>query len=126
MSKHPKTVSLSQEQRAALQKICRERKVDALVWKRARAFILLDTGYDAKSICEFLDIGPTVLTEWKFAFAGAGLSFFGLKDYSKRQGHLFVAQEKALKEHFTNNPPGSGSVRIFCWSTGRTTARQAR
>jgi hypothetical protein len=26
------------------------------------------------------------LTEWRFAFAGAGLSFFGLKDYSQRQG----------------------------------------
>jgi transposase len=104
MSKHPKTGFLSQEHRTALQKICRERKVDALVWKRARAFILLDAGYDAKSICEFLDIGPTVLSEWKFAFAGAGLSFFGLKDYSTRQGHLFLAQEKALIEHFTNHP----------------------
>ena len=27
------------------------------------------------------DIGPTVLTEWRFAFSGAGLSFPGLKDY---------------------------------------------
>lgn len=107
MSNHSKTVTLTEEQRSALQKICRERKVDALVWKRARAFILLDAGYDAKSICEFLDIGPTVLTEWQFAFAGAGLSFFGLKDYSQRQGHLFVAQEKALTEHFTNNPASS-------------------
>jgi len=48
--------------------------------KRARAFILLDAGYDAQTICEILDIGPTVLTEWKFSFASAGLSFFGLKD----------------------------------------------
>jgi hypothetical protein len=39
--------------------ICRQRKVDALVWKRARAFLLLDAGYDAKTICEILDIGPT-------------------------------------------------------------------
>ena len=107
MTEPPKSVILTEEQRSALQKICRERKVDALVWKRARAFILLDAGYDAKSICEFLDIGPTVLTEWKFSFAGAGLSFFGLNDYSQRQGHLSVAQEQALTVHFTNNPASS-------------------
>lgn len=104
MDKQAKSVSLTEEQRTALHAICRRRKVDALVWKRARAFILLDGGYDAKTICEILDIGPTVLTEWKFAFAGAGLSFFGLKDYSQRQGHLFAAQETALAAHFSNNP----------------------
>jgi hypothetical protein len=63
----------------------------------------LDADYDAKTVCEVLDIGPTVLTEWKFAFAGMGLSFFGLKDYSPRQGHLSAAQEATLKMHFTNN-----------------------
>ncbi|MFT5067783.1 MAG: hypothetical protein ACI9TA_003416 [Reinekea sp.] len=51
--------TLTEEQRSALQAICRQRKVDALVWKRARAFLLLDAGYDAKTICEILDIGPT-------------------------------------------------------------------
>lgn len=107
MDKQTKSVSLTEEQRTALHAICRRRKVDALVWKRARAFILLDGGYDAKTICEILDIGPTVLTEWKFAFAGAGLSFFGLKDYSQRQGHLFAAQEAALIAHFSNNPARS-------------------
>ncbi len=81
MAKHHKTVSLTCEDRAAPEAICRRRKVDALVWRRARAFLLLDTGYDAKLVCEILDIGPTVLTEWRFAFAGAGLSFPGLKDY---------------------------------------------
>ena len=65
MAKQEKPVSLTEEQRTALHAICRRRKVDALVWKRARAFILLDGGYDAKTICEILDIGPTVLTEWK-------------------------------------------------------------
>lgn len=107
MNDRTKSVTLTEEQRSALQAICRRRKVDALVWKRARAFILLDAGYDAQTICEILDIGPTVLTEWKFSFASAGLSFFGLKDYSQRQGHLFVAQEMALKEHFTSNPASS-------------------
>jgi hypothetical protein len=77
-------VTLTEEQRSALEAICRPRKADALLWKRARAFRLLDARYDPKSICEILDIGPTVLTEWRFAFAGAGLSFFGLKDYGQR------------------------------------------
>ena len=106
MDKQTKLVTLTEEQRSALQAICRQRKVDALVWKRARAFLLLDAGYDAKTICEILDIGPTVLgptvlTEWRFAFAGAGLSFFGLKDYRHRQGHLSVEQERATQAHFT-------------------------
>lgn len=103
----PKSVSLTEDQRSALQTICRQRKVPVLVWKRARAFILLDSGVDAKTICFILDIGPTVLTEWKFAFACTGLSFFGLKDYSQRQGHLSVAQEKALKAYFSDNPASS-------------------
>ena len=89
----------------ALEAICRRRKVDALVWKRARAFLLLDAGYDAKLVCEILDIGPTVLVEWKLAFAAQGLSFFGLKDYSQRQGHLSCAQEAELCQHFTDTPP---------------------
>ena len=93
MGKQAKSITLTEDQRAALEKLCRRREVDALVWKRTRAFILLDAGVDAPTICFNLDIGPTVLTEWKFAFAGAGLPFFGLKDYSQRQGHLFVAQE---------------------------------
>ena len=104
MSKQYKTVSLSNEQRIALEALCRRRKVDALVWKRARAFLLLDAGEDAGTVCRILDIGPTVLTEWRFAFAGAGLSFFGLKDYSQRQGHLSVVQEQAVRAHFTAQP----------------------
>ena len=62
--------------------------------------LLLDAGYDAKTICEILDIGPTVLTKWRFAFAGAGLSFFGLKIYSQWQGHLSVEQERATQALF--------------------------
>ncbi|AGI74285.1 putative IS630 family transposase [Octadecabacter arcticus 238] len=104
MSKQYKTVSLSDEQRIALEALCRRRKVDALVWKRARAFLLLDAGEDAGTVCRILDIGPTVLTEWRLAFAGAGLSFFGLKDYSQRQGHLSVVQEQAVRAHFTAQP----------------------
>ena len=95
-------MTLTEERRSALQAICRQRKVDALVWKRARAFLLLDAGYDAKTICEILDIGPTVLTEWRFAFAGAGLSFFWMKDYRQQQGHLSVEQERATQAHFRN------------------------
>ena len=82
MDKPTRSLTLTEDERSALQAICRRRKVDALVWKRARAFLLLDAGYDAKTICEILDIGPSVLPEWRFTFAGTGLSFFGLKDYT--------------------------------------------
>lgn len=75
MDKPTKLVTLSEEQRSALQTICRRRKGDALVWKRARAFLLLDVGEDAQTVCRILDIGPTVLTEWRFAFAGMRLAF---------------------------------------------------
>jgi transposase len=103
MINQDKTISLTDEQRIALETICRRRKVDALVWKRARAFLLLDAGYDAKLVCEILDIGPTVLVEWRLTFASKGLSLFGLKAYSQRQGHLSVAQEQALKVRFTEH-----------------------
>ena len=63
MDKQIKSVTLTENQRSALQTICRRRKVDALVWKRARAFLLLDAGYNAKTICEIMGIGSTVLTE---------------------------------------------------------------
>ena len=52
-----------------------------------------------------LDIGRTVLTEWRRAFANERLKFFNLKDYSQREGHLSFEQEKALKKYFTDNPP---------------------
>ncbi len=67
----------------------------------------MDSGEDAETVCRILDIGPTVLTEWRFAFAGMGLSFFGLKDYSQRQDHLSSEQEQALKAHFTEHPTRS-------------------
>jgi hypothetical protein len=51
MDKQTKLVTLTEEQHSALQAICRQRKVDALVWKRARSFLLLDAGYDTKTIC---------------------------------------------------------------------------
>ena len=104
MAKQHRTFSLTCEDREAPEAICRCRKVDALVWKRARAFLLPDAGYDAKLVCGILDIGPAVLTEWRFAFSGAGLSFFDLKDYSQRQGHSSVTQEQGLKARFTEHP----------------------
>ena len=69
-----------------------------------RRILLLDADYDAETICEVLDIGPTVLMKWKFAFAGMGLSFFGLIDYSQRQGDLLAEQETLLTTHFTDSP----------------------
>ena len=121
MNKPSKTISLTVEQRVALQAICRRRKVDVLVWKRARAFLLLEAGEDAGTVCRILDIGPTVLTEWRFAFAGAGLSFFGLKGYSQRQGHLTADQEQAVKDHFSEH-----AALISLPATVRATALQER
>ena len=63
MDKPTKSVTLTEGERSALQAICRRRKVDALVWKRARAFLLLDAGEDAQTVCRILDIGPTVLED---------------------------------------------------------------
>ena len=75
MDKPTGSLTLTENERSSLQAICRRRKVDALVWKRARAFLLLDAGYDAKTICEILDIGPTVLTQWRFALQAWGCRF---------------------------------------------------
>ena len=104
------SISLTDDQRADIKAICRRRKVDALVWKRAQAINLLDAKKDPKTICQVLDIGRTVLTEWCRAFLAKGLAFFGLNDYSRREGHLTFEQEKALKKHFTDNPPSDTHV----------------
>ena len=99
------SISLTDDQRAETKAICRRRKVDALIWKRARAIILLDAKKYPKTICQILDIGRTVLTEWCRAFSAEGLAFFGLTDYSQREGHLTFAQDEELKEHFTEHSP---------------------
>jgi hypothetical protein len=36
-------------------------------------------------------------------FCGRGLSFFGLKGYGQRQGHLSLEQERATQAHFTEH-----------------------
>ena len=99
------SISLTNDQRTKTKAICLRRKVDALAWKRARTIDLLDAGVDPKTICQILDIGRTVLTEWCRAFSAEGCAFFGLKDYSQRESHLTFAQEEALKKHFTEHPP---------------------
>ena len=77
MNKQTRSVTLTEDQRSARQAICRRRKVDALVWKRARAFLLLDAGYDAQTICEILDLGPTVLAQWRFFLQAWDCRFSG-------------------------------------------------
>jgi len=67
------------EERRAPGAICRRRKVDALTWKRARAFPVPAAGEDAGTVSGILDIGPTVLTEWRSASGARGLPFFGPK-----------------------------------------------
>ena len=124
LDKQTKSVPLAEDQRSALQAICRWRKVDAFMWKRAWAFLLLDAGYDAKIICEVLDIGPTVLTEWQVTFAGMGLSFLGLKDYSQRQGRL-SSEKSGPRKHISQSILLETQMRfvpIFWLSMAKATA----
>ena len=65
----------------------------------------MEVGEDPETIRRILDIGRTVLTESCRAFSAKGLAFFGLNDFSQREGHLSFAQEEALKKHFTDHPP---------------------
>jgi len=41
-----------------------------------------------------------------------GLSFFGLKDYKQRQGHLSLEQERATQAHFTEHPARSADEMV--------------
>jgi len=63
MYKQDNLVTLTGQDRAELEALCRRRKVPVLVWKRARSLILLDAGEDVDTVCRTLDIGPTVLGE---------------------------------------------------------------
>ena len=75
-----------------------------------RTFACNSPKKDPKTICQVLDIGRTVLTEWCLAFLAEGLAFFGLNDYSKREGHLTFEQKNSLKKHFIDNPPSDTHV----------------
>jgi hypothetical protein len=104
MNTHRNSISLTDADRSKLRAIVRQRKAPVLVWKRAQSLLLLDAGEDAAVVCRMLDIGPTVLGEWRGSFSTEGLSFLGLKDYSQRQGHLSIVQENKLKVHFSDSP----------------------
>ena len=104
MTKRHETGFPADAQREALETTCRRRKVEAPVWKRARALLLLDMGEDAGNVCRTFDIGPSVLKEWRRAFAATGLAFLDLKDYSQRQGLPAAEQERELKERHTDRP----------------------
>ena len=65
----------------------------------------MDSGRDPELVCDALDIAPSVLPRWCRAFSAKGLTFFGLKDYSQRDGYLSIAQEEALKKHFADHSP---------------------
>ena len=97
--------SLTDDERDALEAICRRNKGEVLIWKRGRAMLFLNSGRDPEFVCDALDIAPSVLTRWCSAFSAQGLTFFSLKHYSQREGYLSIAQEEALKRHFTDHPP---------------------
>ena len=87
---------LTNDERDALEAICRRIKGEVLIWKRARSMLFLDSGRDPEFVCDALDIAPSVLTRWCRAFSVQGLTFFGLEDYSQREGYLSIAQEEVL------------------------------
>ena len=106
--------SLTDDERDALEAICRRIKGEVLIWKRARAILFLDSGRDPEFVCDALDIAPSVLTRWCRAFSAQGLTFFGLKDYSQREGYLSIAQEEALKKHFADHlPHNAAEIRAY-------------
>ena len=96
--------SLTDDERDPLEAIRRRNKGKVLIWKRARAMLFLDSGRDPEFVCDALDIAPSVLTGWCRAFSAQGFTFFSLKNYSQREGYLSIAQEEALKMHFTDHP----------------------
>ena len=106
--------SLTDDERDALEAIRRRNKGEVLIWKRAQAMLFLDSGRDLEFVCDALDIAPSVLTRWCRAFSAQGLTFFSLKDYSQREGCLSIAQEEALKKHFTDHPPlNAAEIRAY-------------
>ena len=106
--------SLTDDERDALEAICRRIKGEVLIWKRARAMLFLDSGRDPEFVCDALDIAPSVLTRWCRAFSAQELTFFGLKDYSQREDYLSIAQEEALKKHFAEHSPhNAAEIRAY-------------
>ena len=106
--------SLTDDDRDALEAIRRRSKGEVLIWKRARAMLFLDSGRDPEFVYDALDIAPSVLTRWCRAFSAQGLTFFGLKDYSQREGYLSIAQEEALKKHFADHSPhNAAEIRAY-------------
>ena len=106
--------SLTDDERDALEAICRRINGEVLIWKRARAMLFLDSGRDPEFVCDALDIAPSVLTPWCRAFSVQGLTFFGLEDYSQREGYLSIAQEEALKKHFADHSPhNAAEIRAY-------------
>jgi len=62
-------------------------------------FYFLDAGYDAKTICEILDIGPTVLNRsGGFLLQARGCRFWALKGLQPTAGSTFsFEQERATR-----------------------------
>ena len=96
---------LTDDECAALETVCRRRKVGALVWKRARAFLPLDGGRNRRHNLPNTGYRPDSADGVAVCASATGLAFFGLNAYSQREGPLSLAREEALKQHFTEHPP---------------------
>ena len=64
--------SLTDDERDALEAICRRIKGEVLIWKRARAMLFLNSGRDPEFVCDALDIAPSILPRWCRAFSAKG------------------------------------------------------
>lgn len=95
---------LSSGERNALEGVVRQRKAAGLVVRRANALLLLDDGWEAAGVARALYLDKETVRDWRRQFAGRGLDFLGLRDYSTRQGHLTFAQETELKAHLADAP----------------------
>ena len=96
---------LTAPERAALQRLVRERKAAGLKVRRANAFLLLDDGLSPIDVARVLYLDEDTIRLWKRGFEKAGLGLLDLKAYCKRDGHLTADQEARLTTLFRKRPP---------------------
>ena len=99
-----KSFSLSNKERAALEHVLRQRKADGLIVRRANALLLLDKGWSASQVADALFLDVETIRKWRLEFINTGMDFLFLLPYSKRQGHLDLDQERALRAYLVDHP----------------------
>jgi transposase len=109
-----KSFSLTNEERAELERVLRQRRADGLIVRRANALLLLDDDIGAIEVARVLYLDAETIRDWRRHFIGHGMRFLFLSPYSKREGYLSFKQECELKAHLTACPPRStNEVRLY-------------